>query len=361
MRGPSIGLALLAGAWILASPSARAEDAPRPLRLVGEAPTAEDPAPRRFVIDAEIKPGDAAFQSTIEGWFAALPPAVGSGEISGSCVEARCALSADLDNGKIALTGDFAGDGPPGAGRFVLKDDDEKTVGQGAVSFSPTTGAIAGVGELAAPDAVSATELAELLMWNGSETGFSNVDKDWPDDFEREALATWQGSNGRPATGLILVADLAELRAKTAEAKAAAGWTALGGAALGWMAGYPAKLLPKASREGTEQRFDSADGKARLVVAIDPPLDGDGFGALVDKLTEDLPGQEDRSYTRVNDDMEISYREGGVITSAYYHNREGGLARVVFTYPADQGGTYDLYKIVLPRSLKVTDDLKAAP
>ena len=360
MYGRILGL-LLAGGVILAGGSTWAEDAPRPLRLVGEAPTAQDPAPSRFVIDARIKPGDAPFQSTVEGWFAALPPAVGSGEISGSCVEARCALSADLDEGKLAITGDLAGPAAPSAGRFLMKDGDDKTVGQGAVSFSPAAGAIAGVGELAAPDAVSAAELAELLMWNGSETGFSNVDKDWPDDFEREALATWQGSNERPATGLILVADLAELRAKTAEAKAAAGWMPLGGAAQGWSAGYPAKLLPKASREGTEQRFDSADGKARLVVAIDPPLGGGGFDALVDKLTEDQPGQEDRSYTRVNDDMEISYREGGVVTSAYYHNREGALARVVFTYPADQGETYDLYKTVLPRSLKVTDELKAAP
>jgi len=359
MRGRSIRLSLLAGALVLAGGSTWAENAPRPLRLIGEAPTAEDPAPRRFVIDAEIKPGDAPFQSTVEGWFAALPPASGSGEISGSCVEARCALSADLDDGKIALTGDLAGPAAPSSGRFLVQDDDDKTVGQGAVSFAPAAGVIPDLGELAAPDAVSAAELGELLMWNGSETGFSNLDKDWPDDFEREALATWQAANGRPMTGLILIADLADLRAKTVEAKAAAGWTALGDAAKGWSAGYPAKLLPKARREGTEQRFDSADGKARLVVAIDPPMTEEAFDALFDKIKGGEDGRESLSYTKVNGELEISYRDKGAAVSAVYHNLPGGLARLVFTYPVDQAETYGQFATILPRSFKVTDDLKA--
>jgi hypothetical protein len=347
--------------WAGVCGPAGAQDAPaaRPLRVIGAAPAAQDPAPQRFVIDAVIKPGDAPFQATVEGWFAALPPSTGSGELTGSCVEARCALSADLDDGKLAITGDLAGPGAPTAGRFVMKDGDDKTVGQGAVSFALATGEIEGVGALAAPDAVSAAELDDLLEWSGPGTGFSNVDKDWPDDTEREALAGWQGAAGKPVTGLILIADLAELRAETAKAKAEAGWTALGDPNQGWTAGYPAKLLPAASRVGNERRYDSADGKARLVVAIDPPLDRDAFDTLVDTLTADRDGVEDRSYVRVNDEMEISFKENGVITSAAYHRRDGGLARIVFTYPAGQADTYDRFKDLLPRSLKAADKLNA--
>jgi hypothetical protein len=98
---------------------------------------------------------------------------------------------------------------------------------------------------------------------------------------------------------------------------------------------------------------------ARLVVAIDPPPGPDGFDAMVKQLTEEQEGQEDRSYTRINDEMEIDYTLKGVVMSAAYHNREGGLARVVFTYPADQAGKWEMYRTILTRSLKAGEDLKA--
>ena len=333
------------------------EDAGKVLRVIGES-AAGAPAPRQFVIDARLKPGDAPFQSTVSGWFAALSPDTGSGEIEGSCVESRCALSVDIDAGKLALTGDLAGSGPPGAGRITLKGEDDKTV-QGEVRFRPVSGPIEGLGELAAPDAVSATELSDLLLWNDSQGGFSNVDKDWPDSFERGVLAEWQGSNERPATGLILTADLQALRAAAAGAKAKAEWKPLGDPALGWSAGYPAALLPKASQAAAERRFESADGKVRLVVAVEPGQSGEDFDAFWEKTKARAEAGEGQGYTRVNSDFEISWQEKGTTVTAAAHNREGGLARLEFSYPADQEDTWGPYKAILPHSLRVTDELKA--
>ena len=70
----------------------------------------------------------------------------------------------------------------------------------------------------------------------------------------------------------------------------------LGDAAHGWTAGYPAAVLPKASRAGAEQRFASADGRAVLVVAVDPPLSNDAFDALVERLTADRAGPQRGEY-----------------------------------------------------------------
>lgn len=354
MRGMGRGAIVLAGALALAG-LARAEDAGRPLRVIGEAPGAADPAPKRFVIDAEIKAGDAAFQSTVHGWFAALGENPTSGEVEGSCVEARCALSVDLDEGKLAITGDLAGPGAPGGGQFVLKsdEDDAKAKSQGPVSFTAIRGPIDSVGELAAPDAVSGREFGELLLWSGNGGGFSNADDPWPDDTQREALASWQGSNQRPVTGLITVADLQALRASAQAAKAKAGWTPLGGRAQGWSAGYPAALLPKAGPPGAERRFESADGKAVLVVTVGPAL----ADAAMDALMDEIKGHEGVNYSRVNDDLEYDYEEKGVVTSGAYHGQEHGSVKLVFSYPSAAADTYAEYKTILPKSLRVEDDV----
>ncbi len=349
------GAAALVFAW---AGLAFADPAPRLLRVIGQAPAAKDPAPAGFVIDATIKPGDGLLQGEVEGWFSALPPAAGSGEIRGTCADSRCALSVDLEDGKLAITGDLAGPGAPGAGRMVFKsEDDDQEHAEGAVSFTPVAGPIEGLGALAAPDAVSGRQLVELLLWNGSSDGFGDTGDDPPDDSQREALADWQGANGRAATGLILEADLQELRDKTDAAKTAAGWTMIGDEAHGWSAGYPAALLTKASRNGRERRFESADGKAAMVLAIDPPLDEDAFDAVWEKTKAGQEGREGIGYTRVNGQFEISWKQKGVVTRTVYRNLEGALARLVYSYP-DGDETYEPFAAILPQSLRLTDALK---
>lgn len=334
---------------------ARGEEAPRLLRVLGETTSPVDGAPSRFVIDAEIRPGDADFQSEVSGWLAALSPTPDGDELEGACVEARCALSADLDYGKLALSADLTGIGAPGSGRLSFTESGEDRPREGAVKLTLVKGTIPGLGTLAPPGAVKAAELSELLMWNGEPTGFSNSSDEAVGWLQREALAEWQAGQDRPGAGLILEEDLARLRSETASAKAAAGWRALGDPARGWTAGYPAALLPAASAAGNQQTFTSADGAAVLVVAVDPPLDD--FDAFVDRQTEDRPGIERRSYTRVNDDMEINFEERGRVSAAAYHNREGGFVRLEFSYPAEQRETYERFEVILQRSLRVGDEV----
>jgi hypothetical protein len=329
------------------------------MRLQGEAPSAADPAPKVFVIDARVTPGDSDFQTTIDGWFAASAAPPSSGELSGSCVQAKCVLSGELENGKFILTGDFGDASGPVAAHFVVKDDDDKTIQEGAASVQPLTGPIAGLGALAAPDAINEIQLDDLLLWNDQTVSTGSPPSDEPpSSSQRDSLAAWQGQNGRLATGLIFATDLSELRADADAARKKAGWTQLGDAAHGWSAGYPAAILPKASRNGAEQRFASADGAAALVVAVDPPMTSDDFDAFVDKMTADRAGRSQVSTERVNGDLEMGYEEGGVVTAAAYHNRDGGLARVVFTYPAKAKDLYEPYETIVQHSLTVTDDLK---
>lgn len=352
MRGSRI--AILTAAGLVLSAGAALADEGRPLRLVGEAASLGEQAPKRFIIDATVTPGDAPFKSEVSGWLAALPPDIGSGEVTGSCVEDACAISADLDDGDLALTGALVAKWGPITGKARFGDDGPT----GAVTFTVLNGTATELGELAGPGAIGSVELRDLLAWNGSPTGFSNAEDDGPPgDMEREALAMWQQSAGKPMSGLILVADLQALRDGAKAEKAKAGWTPLGDAAHGWSAGYPATLLPQKSAAGAEQVFASADGKARLVVAIEPPRSGEAFDAIVEEETADHAGREDVGYTRVNGDMEVSYTEKGVRTIKAWHSREGGLARLVYSFPAGDEA-YARYDTILARSLKVTDALK---
>lgn len=351
----SIAIAILAAA--LGGP-AMAEPAPRTLRVLGETTAPPEGVPARFVIDAVIKPGEG-FESEVEGWWTALAPGEGADDIEGTCVETRCALSADAGYRKLSLSADLAGPGAPGGGRVALSGEEGGKGPEAIVRFTPVTGPIAGLGELAPPDAIRAGELSDLLTWNGVATGFDNTDQDEPVGWsQRRALADWQAQQQRPGGGLVLKEDLVLLRTGAAEARARAGWTALGDPALGWTAGYPAGLLPAAARDGAGQRFASADGSAVLVVAVDPPLDDVAWDAFVDKVTEDRSGVDNRSYTRVNDDMEITFEEKGRVHVAAYHNREGGLVRLEFGYPADQREAWGLFDAVLPRSLRVGDEIR---
>jgi len=333
-------------------------DPVRPLRLLGSAPGAKDPVPTAFVIDARLKPGDGEFQSEIEGWFAAIAEPAASGEISGSCVEKHCALTVALPNAKLALTGDFGGGADPQA-RFSLKDDDDKTTQSGSVTLTALGPTVPRLGALAAPDAIDAADLDDLLMWGQQTVSSGSAPSDrYPDSFQHEALASWQQAKERLATGLIFEADLVLLRADRAAAEKAAGWTALGDPAHGWSAGYPAALLPRATQAGAERRFASADGKAVLVVAVDPPMSSDAFDAFVEKVSADRDGRSNVNTTRVNGDLEMRFEEGGAVTVAAYHNRDAGLARLVLTYPTSRADTFSPFDAIVQRQLKVGDDLK---
>jgi hypothetical protein len=348
-----LALSLCAAVALAQTPAAKT------LRLQGEAPGAADPAPKIFIIDAQVTPGDSDFQTTIDGWFASSAEPALSGELSGSCVQTKCVLSAEVENGKFVLTGDFGDAAGPVAAHFVVKDDDDKTVQEGAATLQPLAQPIAGLGMLAAPDASNEIQLDDLLVWNNQTVSSGSPPSDEPpSSSQRESLAAWQEQKGRLATGLIFVTDLTELRADADAARKTAGWTPLGDAAHGWSAGYPAAVLPKASRVGAEQHFASADGKAMLVVTVDPPMTSDAFDSFVDKISADRDGRSDVSTVRVNGDLEMSYVEGGIATTAAYHNRDGGLARLVFTYPAKAKDLYQPYETILQHSLTVTDDLK---
>ena len=348
-----LALSLCAACALAQTPAAKT------LRLQGEAPSAADPAPKAFIIDVQVKPGDSDFQTALDGWLAASAAPAASGEASGTCVEHRCVLTADLEDGKFVLTGDFGDTTRPVAVRFVVKDNDDKTVQEGAASLRPLAGPIAGQGALAAPDAINEIQLDDLLLWNDQTVSSGSPPSDEPpSSSQRESLATWQAQKGRLGTGLIFAADLTELRADAEAARRKAGWTPLGDAAHGWSAGYPATVLPKASHAGPEQRFSSADDKALLVVAVDPPMSSEAFDGFVDKVSADREGRSQADTTRVNGDLEMSYQEDGVVTAAVYHNRDDGLARMVFTYPAKASDTYAPLATILQHSLTVTDDLK---
>jgi hypothetical protein len=333
--------------------------AAKTMRLQGEAPTAADPAAKTFIIDAQVSPGDGDFQTTIDGWLAASAEPAASGEVSGTCVERHCVLTASLDDGKLVLTGDFGDAAGPVAAHFTVKDEDDKTVQEGAASLKPLAQPIPALGALAAPDAINEIGLDDLLLWNDQSVSTGSPPSDEPpSSSQRESLAAWQQQKGRLATGLIFTADLAELRADADAARKKVGWTPLGDAAHGWSAGYPAALLPKAGRVGSEQHFTSPDGKAVLVVAVDPPMTSDAFDGFVYKVSADREGRGQVDTVRVNGDLEMSYEEGGLVTSAAYRNRDGGLARAVFTYPVAARDAYDPMAAILRHSLTASDELK---
>jgi hypothetical protein len=351
-----LGLALAAAP----APRAEAQTGGRPVRVIMESVNLIGGLQPRFVIDGVITPGENIFHNEVQGWLASLPPGAGADTLEGSCVENQCALTAALSSGKMALSADLVSANPPTTGRLILSDDDGRKIGESAMRITVITGPVPGLGELAPPDAVGAVELSDILMWNGSPTDFSNVEEGPVGWLQRQALAEWQASKGRHANGLILTQELFVLRREADRAKRAAGWAAMGDPSRGWTAGYPAALLPKAQVvNAREKRFTSADGQAVLSMTVDPPLSSKAFDAFVAEQVADRPGVTNRSYTRVNNDMEITYQEGGKVVSAAYHNRPRGFARLEFSRPVARATTFQAFDTVLPRSLRVTDKLTA--
>ena len=355
-RGFGAGMAVAVG---LAWTAAHAEEAARPLRLIGETSASDKGGtPRRFVIDARVKPGDGEFQSTLEGWFAGLDDNPPAGAIDGSCVEKHCAFTVTVEDGKMSFTGDYLDAEGPVTAHFTIKDEDDKVSAQSDVTLRPLTGPIAGFGPLAAPDAIDAAGLDDLLLWSHQSVPTGERGGEPVGDSQREALADWQKAQGRSGTGLLFTSDLAQLSVDAAAAKAGAGWTALGDAAHGWAAGYPAAVLPQAGHDGGQQRFASVDGKAVLMIAIETPMSEADFDALVERETADNAARSDVGYNRVNGDMDLHYQEQGVVHLLAWHNREGGLARMSFAYPAAAAETYEPYGAILPASFQVSDELK---
>ena len=349
----SRGLLILACAAALTAWTAAADDGDRKLRLIGRADAAEAPTPKAFVIDAVISRGDGPLQSRVEGWFAALPPDAASGEIDGQCVEDRCVLSVDIENGKLTLTGDLA---KPGASSFqgrVLRSEgyDDTPAGEAAVAYTPVGEDIPGVGRLALENAITALDLAALAVWTGASYGFSNRSDGPVEDMERQALAQWQAAKELPGHGLILVDQLETLKADVAAARAKARWTPVQG--KGWAAGYPAALLTPAG----PGRYATADGSGSLVIAVDPPMGEEVWDTLVDSRTADTPGRETEGYTRVNDDMQIVAVAGETRSFELYRRRPGGVARLVLTYPKDRPDGLDAFEEILAREFRVTDEL----
>ncbi len=341
---------LLSTMLALAASSAAAQDEGRKLRLVGKGAA---PAPAGFVIDAVITKGYEPLQSEVSGWFSALPPDAASNEISGSCVEDRCVLNVDLEDGKLSLTGDFAKAGATSfQGRAILSESYNDTPkGESVATYTVVGDDIPGLGRLAPDGAVSEHELAALAVWAGASYGFNYTDDGPPGDMERGALAQWQLAGERPGLGLILVDQLAALRAEATAAKAKARWTAVEG--KGWKAGYPAALLSPAG----PGRYASADGKASIVYAVEPPVDDDAWDVIVDKAHEEADGRDIRGYTRVNDDYEVTVVEGGVKSFTVYHRRKGGVAKMVLSYPDEAPGGLDAYEAILAREFRVSDEV----
>ncbi|MDB5432488.1 MAG: hypothetical protein JWP35_3604 [Caulobacter sp.] len=349
-------IALAASAVLMSSP-ARADDDPgKVLRLVGYT---TGPGPKTFVIDARIVAGDSAFDSQVTGWATSLDPEGGYGEVSGRCVETRCALSIRMGDAGMEAVADVGAGGSDG--RYTYERQDDEKTSAGTLHLAPLTGPLpGGLGPLADPDAIHAPELADLLMWNGAEAGFRYKDpNELPDASLRDRLGGWQAGHQRPSTGLITDADLQLLRTGAEETRKTLGWTPLGDKAGTWRTGYPAALLPKATTVGREQHFAGADGKAELIVALDPPMSDEAFDALVDKETADSETRSSVNYNRSGGDMELRYEENSVVTVASWHNREGGMARQVLRYPADQNDTYVVVADILPAVFAASDDFKA--
>ena len=344
---------------VLATASVARADEPaaRPLRLMGALQT-QGTLVRNFVIDAWVKPGDGDNQSTVEGWFSGLEDDPPHGAIEGSCVENHCALSATTSSGKLNITGQLLEPKGPIAARFTAKDDDDKVMGQGSATLNPLTGPIPVLGPLVAPDAVRAPEFVDLLVWNQLNAPSGDMSDGPIGEMERDTLADWQSNQSRPGTGLLFVSDLETLRAGAAAARKAAGWTALGDKAHGWSGGYPAALLPRASRAGAAQRFSSTDGKASLTFVVEGPMTEAAFDALVERETGDHPERSEVGYNRVNGDMDVHYQQAGVVHVLAWHNHEGGLARMEFTYPTAASETYDAMGGIIASTFRASDDLK---
>lgn len=335
---------ILAVAAATIATAAVAQPAERTVRLGGEGPGG-----LRFILDGAESLGDGPDRSEMRAWYAALPPNEGFGEISGPCVEDRCALSGELADGStLSFTGALK---PQGAARMRRGQAYGDAPVEGEVRFAALPAEIPGVGALALPDAVTAYELSGLLTWAGGYgSGVNDPEyESAPDEDDRAALAQWQQVEGRSPTGLIATADLAALRAAGERLRRESGWTPVEGP--GWRAGYPAALLSPAP--GGERRYLGADGRVSLTFAVEPALSDDAWEALVDQEAEDRPGRHTQGYSRVNDEMEIGHQTPSGPTFTLLRRRPAGVVRMTLSYPDALEETWIVWRDILARELQV--------
>ena len=344
-----IGLSLA-----LAAAPATAQEAPQTRRWLGELAGGGEAAPKRIVVDAQLSPGYEAFESQLSGWLAVLDPALGGDDFSETCVSGRCAITAGLEGGELAIAADLGGAAAgPVEGRYTFTlygQEPEK----GTVRFTALDGAAPGLSAFAPPDAVTAQQLSGWLDILGFEQGFTNDFEDGPPgDRERRGLAQWQQARERAGGGLILADDLAALRAEAEAEQRRIFWQNIQG--RGWSGAYPAGTLEVASGAGPDgvgRRFSSAGGEAYVEFTAEPPMTDEAWDAFVEARTADREGREGRGYTRVNDDMEIAYTEGGKNVSEVYHRREGGVVRMVLSYPAAEAEAWAITEPATVRAFR---------
>jgi hypothetical protein len=359
MLGQFATMVLAAGAILTAGSALAAEDAAVPLRLIGEAPAMGAGEARHFVIDARVTQRNG--YPEIKGWLAALPPETGYTFIAGLCHDGdECTLAFYRETRRIRFTGNLLGSHAEIRGRFEISAGRDGEASDGAVTFTPFTDVVPGVGALVKPDAVDSPALNDLLLWN-APTADLNVTAGPIDEADRELLAEWQVSQGRPGTGLLLASDLELLTQHRASRQKTLGWTSIAAADKAWSAGYPAALMHRIGGAGGEQRFASADGKAGLTIAIDPPVDKAGLDRLIEALIEDPEGKRtDMHAGGTGPDQVISYVERGKMITQIYRSRKSGLARLTFSYP-DGNKVYAEIAPLVSLSLSVADEVQPAP
>ena len=345
-----IGFALM----LTAAAPAAAEEAPATRRWLGELSGVPAGGPGRIVVDARLAPGYEKFETQLSGWLAVLDPALGGDDFNETCVSDRCAITAGLDSGELAIAADLGGDASgPVEGRYTYEANGEAPVA-GTVRFTPLTGPPPGLSAFAPPNAITAQELSGLLDILGFEQGFTNDFEDGPPgDRERRGVAQWQAARERPGSGLILQDDLALLRKEAEAERWKHFWQNIQG--RGWQGSYPAGILYIASGAGTDptgRRFTSEKGDAYVEFSNRPPMTDEAWEALVEERTADRPGRESRGYTRVNDDMEVAYTEGGKNVSEVYHRREGSLVRMILSYPAAEAEAWAVIEPATVRAFK---------
>lgn len=322
-------------ALVLIAAPALAEEAPQTRRWLGELSGLPEGGPARIVVDARLSPGYEPFQNELEGWLAVLTPSLGGDDFDETCVSGRCAITAGLDAGELAIAADLAGETPgPTEGQYTYTANGEEAV-KGVVRFTPLAGPPPGLSAFAPPDAVTAQELSSMLDILGFEQGFTNdFETGPPTDRERRGMAQWQAARERGGGGLILSDDLIVLRKEAEAERWKHFWQNIQG--RGWQGSYPAGTLYIASGAGTDptgRRFTSEKGDAYVEFSNRPPVTDEAWEALIEERTADRPGREGRGYTRVNDDFEVAYTEGGKNITEVYHRREGSLVRMILSYP----------------------------
>lgn len=352
-------IVLLAGTVLMAGSALADEETAVPLRLIGAAPTLSANKDLRFAIDALVTKRNG--QPEIKGWLAALPPETGYAFIAGWCGDGReCLLSFYRGTRRIRFTGDLLGSQQQIDGHFEISAGRDGEASEGAATFTPFTDTVPGLGALVPPNAIDSSALNDLLLWS-APSAMLNVTAGPIDSADRELLAEWQVSQGRPGTGLLLASDLDQLTRHRAAQQKALGWTLVSAADKKWSAGYPATLLHPLGGSGAERRFASKDGKASLAITVDPPVDKAGLDRLIEALIEDPEGKRTDLHAGGTDlDQVISYVERGRMITQVFRGRPAGLTRLTFSYPRGNK-SYDNIAPMVSLSLSVADEVGPTP